>query len=396
MTVSRAWRITALAALVGVMSAPAAFAQKKDDKKDQPKYTDAQRQELTPLVKTIDEVMKTSGGTGAYTVAGKDDKTTVTAAGTENPFTWHNDFLRAQNQLIYVPFIVAMEAGKVPTSVAGYLRVAPKGATGAPAAAASDDKKKDKDKDKNAAPTYPFEDVYFTELRAGAAAPAPAAAAAGAPAAAPASSALKLMRAFAVPAGTYDVYLALRERAVSGQGGKDEAGVKVTVFKHELTVPDYWSGDLTTSTIMVADKVETVTSPVPPEQQRERPYVLGSAEIVPALDSKFTKAEELGVIFQVYGAQVGSDKKPDVTIEYNFYQKEAGGGEKLFNKTVPVTLNAQSLPPNFDPDQGHQLVGGQQIPLSSFPDGDFRLEIKITDNKSSKSITRDVPFSVAP
>lgn len=393
MTVSRAWRVTALAALVGVMSAPAAFAQKKDDKKEQPKYSDAQRQELTPLVKTIDEVMKTSGASGTYTAAGKDDKVTVTAAGTENPFSWHNDFLRASNQLIYVPFIVTVEPGKVASSVAGYLRVVPKGATGAAPAAATDGKEKKDNKDKAAAPTYPFEDVYFTELRSGPAGPAPAAAAAGAAPAAAASPLLKLMRAFAVPAGSYDVYLALRDRAA--QGAKDEAGVKVTVFKHELVVPDYWNGELTTSTIIVADKVESVTAPVPPEQQRERPYVLGSAEIVPALDNKFQKSEELGVIFQVYGAQVGSDKKPDVTIEYVFYQKEAAG-EKLFNKTVPTTLNGQSLPPNFDPEQGHQLVGGQQIPLSSFPTGDFRMEIKITDNKSSKSITREVPFSVAP
>ena len=36
------------------------------------------------------------------------------------------------------------------------------------------------------------------------------------------------------------------------------------------------------------------------------------------------------------------------------------------------------------------------MPLATFPEGDFRLEIKITDNKASKSITRDVLFSVVP
>jgi hypothetical protein len=376
MTVSRALRITALAAFIGLMAAPSAlFAQKKDDKKnpqqDQNKLTDAQKTELTPLIKTIDEVMKGGSSSGTYTtVVGKDNTATVTASGTDAPFTWHNDFLRASNQLIYVPYIATIEPGKLTPGVVAYLRVAPKGAT-APAAV---DKKDPK------ANPYPFEDIYFTDLKP---------TAPGGP--------LKLMRAFAVPAGSYDVYLAFRDRPATSAGDKDkDAGVKVTVLKQDLTVPDYWNGELTTSTIMVADKVEALTAPVPAEAQRERPYVLGTAEIVPAVDNKFKKSEELGIIFQIYGAQVGTDKKPDVTIDYIFYQKDASGSEKMFNKTVPTTLNAQSLPPTFDPDQGHQLVGGQQIPLSSFPEADFRMEIKITDNKSGKSITREVPFSVTP
>jgi hypothetical protein len=376
MTVFRASRITALAALIGLMAAPSAFAQKKDDKKsqqqDQNKLTDAQKTELTPLIKTIDEVMK-GGSTGSYTtLMGKDNTATVTpaAAAAESPFTWHNDFLRASNQLIYVPYIVTIEAGKITPSVVGYLRVTPKGLN-APVEAKKDSKTN----------PYPFEDIYFTDLKTTTGGP------------------MKLTRAFAVPAGSYDVYLAFRDRGGNGSTAdkeKEKAGVPVMVLKQELTVPDYWNGELTTSTIMVADKVEALTAPVPPEAQRERPYVLGTAEIVPAVDNKFKKAEELGIIFQIYGAQVGPDKKPDVTIDYVFYQKDASGGEKMFNKTVPTTLNAQSLPPTFDPDQGHQLVGGQQIPLSSFPEGDYRMEIKITDNKSSKSITREVPFSVTP
>ena len=37
---------------------------------------------------------------------------------------------------------------------------------------------------------------------------------------------------------------------------------------------------------------------------------------------------------------------------------------------------------------------GQGIPLQSFPEGDFRLEIKVTDNKAQKSVPRDVLFTV--
>jgi hypothetical protein len=40
------------------------------------------------------------------------------------------------------------------------------------------------------------------------------------------------------------------------------------------------------------------------------------------------------------------------------------------------------------------LIAGQSVPLGSFEPGDYRLEIKVTDKTSGKSITRDVRFSV--
>jgi hypothetical protein len=434
MPLFRAGRTAVAAAVLGLLATPA-FAQKKDDKKDssQTKFTDAQRAELLPVIRTVDEVMKngTPGGVFNATV-GKEPNAPAQLQPTtaDVQLAWHTDFLKATNQLIYVPFIISVEAPKgtgtasaagatsaastppaasatgapgaatpaadapkIGSSVVAYLRVAPKGATAPPPATAGGDasakdssgkdaskeKKDSKDaKDsKGAGPTYPFEDVYFTDLRT-------------APGQTP-----RLSRAFSVPAGSYDVYVALRERPVGGAAEKADTPVKVYVVKQTVDVPNYWSGDFTTSSVIVAEKVEPLSAPLAPEAQRERPYVLGSTEIVPSVDGKFKKAQELGVIFQIYGAKLGTDKKPDVTIEYNFFTK-AADGEKPFNKTPPQQMNAQTLPANFDPDAGYQLVGGQTIPLTSFPEGDYRLEIKVTDNKGTKSLTRDVLFSVTP
>jgi hypothetical protein len=96
----------------------------------------------------------------------------------------------------------------------------------------------------------------------------------------------------------------------------------------------------------------------------------------------------------IYNAKTDSLNKPNVTVEYNFYTKQAGA-EKFFNKTNPQALNAQTLPPNFDVAAGHQLQSGQAVPLASFPEGDYRLEIKVTDNINNKSVTRNVNFSVS-
>ena len=375
--------LAALVALasVSVSSLPAASmpvwgapAQRKDDKDKKPAegLTAAQRQEASPLAKLADEVMK-GAAPGTYLVTPPKDPSAKDAkeskdvpsqpAPAEIALTWQANFLKAQQGLIFVPFTVSLEPGKMTSSVAAYLRVAPKGATGLPAAAAGEK-----------AAAYPFEDVYFTELR-------------------PAGPGLpvRLTRAFAAAPGTYDVYVALRERPSGGTAA--DAPVKVALLKQEVTVPNYHGEELQTSSVLVADKIEPLSAPVSPEAMKERPYVLGDSEVTPAVDMKFKKTEELQLVFQIYGAKLGGDKKPDVSVDYVFFQKEAAG-EKMFNRTPTQTLSDKTLPPNFDPEMGHQLMTGQGVPLQSFPEGDYRLEIKITDNKAQKSVTRDVLFTV--
>jgi hypothetical protein len=388
--------LTILIATASVVSLP---AQKKDEKKPQEgALTAAQNAELAPVIMLVDEVMKGAVPAGTYTVPGtppKDAATPVAPQAVAAPgdvvLGWKNDFLKGQNGLIYTPFTVSVDPGKLTANaVVGYLRVAAKGTTAAPTAAPKaaaadpkDAKKKKDSKDtkdtKGAESLYPFEDVYFSDFRG----------AAGQP--------LKMSRAFAVAPGDYDVYFAVRERPAASATGAAvaDAPVRIVVHKQELTVPNYHSDELQTSSIIVAEKIEQLTAPLPPEAIKERPYVLGEAEIVPAADLKFKKTEEISVVFQVYGVKFGDDKKPDLVVEYAFLQKDASG-EKPFNNTPPQAFNGQTLPPNFDPALGHQIVGGQAVPLATFPEGDFRLAIKITDNKAGKSITRDVLFSVVP
>jgi len=363
--------LAALVVAFASVSGPSALAQRKDDKDKKPAegLTAAQRQEAAPLARLADEVMKgTAPGTYLVTAkdpASKDAKDTPSQVAPDTiTLSWRQDFLKAQQGLIFVPFTVSLEPGKLTSPVAAYLRIAPKGSTGLPAPAAGEK-----------APAYPFEDVYFTELRS---------AGPGLPA--------RLTRAFAVAPGTYDVYVALRERPATGAA--TDAPVKVALLKQEVVVPNYHTDELQTSSVLVADKIEPLTAPIAPEAMKERPYVLGDSEITPAADLKFKKSEELQLVFQIYGAKLGADtKKPDVSVDYVFFQKEATG-EKMFNRTPTQTLDDKSLPKNFDPEMGHQLMTGQGVPLASFPEGDFRLEIKITDNKAQKSITRDVVFTV--
>jgi hypothetical protein len=120
MPLFRAGRTAAAAAILGMLATPA-FAQKKDDKKDQSqksadqtKFTDAQRQELLPVIRTVDEVMK-NGTPGTFNVTVAKDAPTaqLQPATADVQLVWRNDFLKATNQLIYVPFIVSVEPPKL-------------------------------------------------------------------------------------------------------------------------------------------------------------------------------------------------------------------------------------------------------------------------------------------
>jgi len=274
---------------------------------------------------------------------------------------------------------VTFDASKVSSpNVALYWRVVAKDAAPAPTATLTLPSKKDVKKDDKKAPPppkYAYEDVNFVPVNASQGATA------------------RLSRAFTVTAGTYDVYVVMKEPSPASPQ-KNAPAPKVSILKQTVTVPDFWAPELTTSSVIVASRIEPLAAPLSANEQIERPYALGMMEIVPTTDMKFSTKGELSVFMLIYNPKVDAMNKPDVTVEYNFYQKPAGAPEKFFNKTSPQPLNATTLPPQFDMSLGHQLQTGQAVPLASFPAGDYRLEIKVTDKLSTKSLTRDVNFTV--
>jgi hypothetical protein len=218
----------------------------------------------------------------------------------------------------------------------------------------------------------------------------------------------QLSRAVQLKPGQYVAFVAVKEKSPAPAGNQRNdrnrndrnappAAVAgpVGLLRHEITVPDYNVPDLRTSSVIMAQSVEPLTQALPADQQEANPYVFGPMRIVPSLDAKFSKSGELSVIFWIYGAKEAASGKPDVVIDYSFHQRLAEG-EKYFNKTAPQPLNAETLPPQFSIAAGHQLPGSLVIPLASFPAGEYRLEIKVTDKPSGNQLTQNVNFTVLP
>jgi hypothetical protein len=267
-------------------------------------------------------------------------------------------YLKAQDGKTFMPFTLTVERSKLTTpGVAMYVRVVPKEAAAAPA-----DKK-----DPKMRVEFPWDDLQFFDV--------------------PADG--RLSRALAVPGGEYTLYVAFKEKST----GKRNEVNKTSVFRQDLSVPDYNKPELVLSSVILADTVEA-SEALDPDKQRENPYTFGTMRLVPSQTGQFKKTSELQLVFWVYGVTPGTAQKPDVTIDYSFHQKLAEG-EKYFNKTAPQPLNAQTLPPEFDLSVGHLLMGTLSVPLASFPPGDYRLEIKVSDKPSGKSVTHNVNFVVA-
>ena len=341
---------------VVLASSIALFAQNKDDKKKD----EAQKKEIQNIVKIVD------------------DMTAGQPAPNDLALTWNReDVLKAQGNKEYVPFTVSVDPSKVTGgTVAFYWRVVSKNAPAAAPAADTAGKKDDKKTQDKKKSDYAYEDISFVPATAG-------------------QNPLRISRSFTVPAGNYDVFLVAKE-PTPDKAPKNAPPAKVSVVKQTVNVPDFWNGELATSSVIVAQRIDPLPAPLTPQQQADRPYALGTMEIVPTFETKFTKKSELSTFMLIYNPKVDSANKPDVTVEYNFYVKPAGAAEKFFNKTNPQNLNAGTLPPQFDLAAGHQLQSGQAVPLASFPEGDYRLEIKITDKIANKTLTREISFTVIP
>jgi hypothetical protein len=372
-----------------------ALAQRNNDTSKPPQRSAQEQADIQALVQTVEIALLNDVGIQVPAPGAPAPATPPTAKpltlGTpdssqgELTLKWDsNHFVKGQTDT-YIPFTLALDRAAVPSGAALWIRVvnAEQAASFASQITAPRPQGNNKNQPAPVRTAFAWDNGSFIDV--------------------PETG--KLSRAIQLKPGQYVAYIAVKEKSAAPAGTQNNrnnrndrnapppaaAPGKVGLLRHEITVPDFGVADLTTSSVIVARSVEQVTAP--PTDQESNPYVFGPMRIVPSPDGRFAKSAELSVIFWIYNAQAAATGKPDVTIDYNFYQKLAEG-EKYFNKTAPQQLNAQTLPPEFNVAAGHQLPGSLVVPLTSFPASDYRLEIKVTDKTSGKSVTQNVNFSV--
>lgn len=355
----------ALVLAVALAGAWPAAAQTREERR----ALEAQQQSRKLLLRIVDAAMAGKVAPGAFTIKAnaKDDPIPSPADALE--VAWRHHTFKAVKGMIYVPFTLAFEPGKtLPNNLDLFVRAVKKGTPLA------------KSRDREESP-YPFEQFFTGD------AVAPAA-----------GRRVELTRRIVVPPGEIEVYVAMLP-AAGPEPRKGDVMLKGVLAKYDLDLPDLWNGELTTSSLLLIDKMEALTEAPTQESIVFKPYSFTGADMVIALDDEFKRTEELTLYFHVYNP-VLENKRPDLTIDYEFLKITENGeepattedGKKLVYN--PQKYNAQTLPPHWDPEVGYQVAPGFAIPLNLFPAGSYRINIKITDNKAAKTITREVRFKV--
>lgn len=350
--------VAAVLFVCAVAAADPSSAQNRLDRRSQDRLDELRRREGEALLTLADAAM-----------AGR--------APSDFSIAWSNDFFKAQTGT-FVPFTVTIDRSGLTTADAlMYVRAARRDALPA--------------RGRGSLVRYPF-DIIFPVTLSG-----------------PPGQPLRITRGFAVAPGDYDVYVALRERAADPLAS--DRRLKGAVLKQPLTVPDFWTGELATSTVMLADRIDPVGTPVTGDDVLERPYVIGSNEVHRAAGTAFRRDRELIVVFLIYNPTVSPDKSFDIEVDYHLFRKDgaapqttnaavdgdhppARAGERYVTRTTPQRFKPAVMGADFDPASG-PIMAGQGILLSSFQEGEYRLGITVTDVMSRKSLSRDVTFRVA-
>jgi hypothetical protein len=291
--------------------------------------------------------------------------------------TWQGYFFAADKNLVYIPYTIGIDGKLAGMPIELYLRVLTKDALPASYDASKTTTMKSylgqmsvindtKDlRDGRVAPTGVIaEDIHFFEM--------------------PKDG--RLTRALWLPPGEYDVFIGMQEKP-----GKDLP--KTAVLKQSLTVPDL-SKTLAVSSIVLAANVEPADPNSRRQNQLDNPYSIGGTKITPAVSTRLAKSGELTGVFFIYNPTERSGGMPDLEAEYVFYERVGDKGEVVFRKSPSQVFNAETLPPVFNLASGQQILGGLAVALSSFPVGQYRLDVKVTDKVTGQSTSGGLNFSV--
>ena len=353
MSIRRVFTVAASVAALAALSQPLAAQQnQQQNRRDQERRSQAEQRDIQALVQMVDAV-----------TAGKQP------APADIQVSWvSNHFVRGVEGATYIPFTLSVDGSTMAApATALYVRAVSRAAAAAPAPAPEQNQNRRGNQPQ--APMYPWDDIQFFDLQRDG----------------------SLSRAMMLKPGEYDLFIAVKERGPA-EPQRNQPPAKSGLLRRTLTVPDFTGADLGISTPIIATAVEPMTTPLNAEDQRTNPYTFGGAlRVVPSPDMKFKTSGEFLMVYWVYGQPASG--KPDVQIEYSFHHKTAEG-EKYFNKAQPQVFNASTLPPNFDFAAGHQLMSIFGVPLKSFPAGEYRVEFKITDKRSGKTLTENATFFV--
>lgn len=195
----------------------------------------------------------------------------------------------------------------------------------------------------------------------------------------------RIQRALTSGPGEFDLYVAWLDPAAKP--------ATPIVVKKRLSLPPASTTELSVSSVILADGIQSRAAPYPPTEQASHPYAIGPTEILPAADASYRDDENLSVVFQVINAAPGAGGKPNIDINYQVVRVEQGREQAVASLT-PQNYSERNLPSDFDLRVGHPLFATVSAPLATLKAGSYRLKIVVTDAIAGRSVTTAAEFNV--
>ncbi|HKZ81862.1 MAG TPA: GWxTD domain-containing protein [Pyrinomonadaceae bacterium] len=174
-------------------------------------------------------------------------------------------------------------------------------------------------------------------------------------------------KAVALQPGTYKVDVIVRD-VTSGATGIRHVG---------FTVPKYDSQKLSTSTLILAAKLESLV-----DQPAVGQFVIGQTKVIPNVSAVYRRGQPVGVYMQVYNAGIDQTTlRPAVDVEYALLKdsKELGKQAEDWRGLS---------------DSGQRLTLARLIDTRLLVPGDYELAIRIRDRVTGQTLSPSAKFSV--
>ncbi len=167
-----------------------------------------------------------------------------------------------------------------------------------------------------------------------------------------------------LPPGIYKIDLVVRD-VNSGKTG---------VIKQGFVVPRYEEGKLSTSTMIMASKIEPLSGRLPSGQ-----FVLGSLKVIPNATGEFKQDQTLGIYMQVYNVAIDqATLRPSVDIEYLITQRD--------KEVMRIKEDGKN---GLSSITSQQITLARLVSLKKFASGHYDVQVVIKDNVAGQTVTTD-------
>jgi len=174
-------------------------------------------------------------------------------------------------------------------------------------------------------------------------------------------------KALPLSPGTYKVDVIVRD-VTSGATGIKHLG---------FTVPKYDQARLSTSTMILAAKLESLL-----DQPAVGQFVIGTTKVIPNVSGVYHRGQPVGLYLQIYNAGIDQTTlRPSVDVEYSLTKDGKEVGKQ--------TEDWRGLS-----DSGQRLTLARLIDTRALPMGEYEVSIRIRDKVTGQSLAPSQKFNI--